>query len=288
MLAAANRSLWAGNRLPERSAAESEKRNDIRSEAELLLMHVLGVNRTWLYAHSDDAVEGESADRFRGLMERRVAGEPIAYLTGHREFFALDLQVTRDVLIPRAETELLVELALAKIPQHLTVDIADLGTGSGAVALALAHGRPQARVLATDASGSALAVARANAQRLKISNVQFAQGDWCAPLAGKMFALIVSNPPYIAANDAHLGQGDLRFEPVAALASGTDGLDAIRQIAQTTPEHLQSGGWLLLEHGFDQGAAVRSILQARGFVAVETARDLEGRDRVCIARYHVR
>jgi release factor glutamine methyltransferase len=270
------------------SVLESERRNEARSETELLLMHALHVNRAWLFAHGDDEIDQAAAERFRALVERRAIGEPLAYLIGHREFFSLDLQVTPDVLIPRPETELLVELALARIPQSINMDIADLGTGSGAVALALAHERPQVRVLATDASSAALDVARKNALRLKIGNVEFAQGNWCAPLDGRKFSLIVSNPPYIAAGDRHLDHGDLRFEPAAALASGSAGLDAIRAIVQSVPEHLQSAGWLLLEHGHDQGAAVRAILQARGFAGIETARDLEGRDRVSSARYDVR
>lgn len=257
--------------------------DDARREAELLLQHALGVGRAWLYAHNDDAVEGEGATRFRALITRRASGEPLAYLTGRREFFSLDLVVTPDVLIPRAETELLVELALKKIPQSEKVDIADLGTGSGAIALALAHERPHAHVYASDASATALAVALGNARRLGIDNVLFAQGDWCAALGDKKFDVIVSNPPYIAAADAHLAQGDLRFEPRVALASGADGLDAIRTIAAAAPTHLKPGGWLMLEHGFDQGPAVSDLLGRSGFVEISTSRDLEQRERVTVA-----
>ena len=249
-------------------------------EVELLLSHALGCSRTWLYAHAEDALATAGEVRFHALLLRRTAGEPLAYITGSREFWSLDLAVGPDVLIPRPETERLVELALEKIPQSGKVEIADLGTGSGAIALAIARERPQSRVLATDASAAALAVARGNAQHLDIGNVEFAQGDWCAALGVRQFDLIVSNPPYIAAGDAHLSQGDLRFEPSAALASGVDGLHAIRVIAGTAPAHLQFGGWLLLEHGCGQGSAVRELLEKRGLAEVFTARDLADRDRV--------
>ncbi|MDE1884872.1 MAG: peptide chain release factor N(5)-glutamine methyltransferase [Xanthomonadaceae bacterium] len=251
-----------------------------RGEAELLLGHALGVDRAWLIAHRDDAVAPALAGQARCCVSRRAAGEPVAYIVGHRGFHALDLAVTPDVLIPRPETELLVDLALRHIPQSEKVDIADLGTGSGAIALSIATARARARVLATDASAAALDVARGNAQRLGLRNVEFAQGDWCAALATRRFNLIVSNPPYIAASDPHLRQSDLRFEPHAALASGADGLDAIRIIVRDAPTHLESGGWLLLEHGFDQGTAVRSLFEESGFVEISTARDLEGRERV--------
>ncbi|HEY7871631.1 MAG TPA: peptide chain release factor N(5)-glutamine methyltransferase [Rudaea sp.] len=253
---------------------------DGRLDAELLLAHALGVDRAWLIAHRDDTVAPALAGQARCCVSRRAAGEPVAYIVGHRGFHALDLVVTPDVLIPRPETELLVELALQRIAQSGKVGIADLGTGSGAIALAIAMARPEAHVLATDASAAALDVARGNAQRLDIGNVAFAQGDWCAALGKRRFDLIVSNPPYIVENDAHLRSGDLRFEPRAALASGSDGLDAIRAIVRAAPAHLQSGGWLLLEHGFDQGAAVRGLLRQSGFVEVFTSRDLEGRERV--------
>ncbi|HET7780574.1 MAG TPA: peptide chain release factor N(5)-glutamine methyltransferase [Rudaea sp.] len=249
-------------------------------EAELLLGHALGRNRAWLYAHADVALDAESARRFQALLMRRVAGEPIAYIVGRREFWSLDLGVNPDVLIPRPETELLVELALQRIPQNVQVDIADLGTGSGAIALAIARERPRARVLATDASTAALATARENAERLGIGNVEFAQGDWCAALGERRFGLIASNPPYIAQADAHLQRGDLRFEPRAALASGADGLDAIRSIVAAAPAHLQPHGWLLFEHGHDQGVAARELLALSGFVGIFSAVDLEQRERV--------
>jgi release factor glutamine methyltransferase len=265
----------ATSRLPGREA---------RSEAEHLLAEVLSADRSWLFAHADAVVAADVATRFEALLQRRIRGEPVAYLLGRRGFWKLDLQVTADTLIPRPDTELLVELALARLPGGRALRAADLGTGSGAIALALASERPQLHVVATDASAAALAVARANAQALRLANVAFRLGDWCAPLAGEGFDLIVSNPPYIAAGDPHLDQGDLRFEPAAALASGADGLDAIRRIVHAAPAHLRPGGWLLLEHGWQQGAAVRGLLQATGFVEVATEQDLEARDRVSLGR----
>lgn len=253
---------------------------DAAREAELLLAHALGRDRAWLIAHRDDAVAPALAGQVRCCISRRVAGEPVAHILGHRGFHAQDLAVTPDVLIPRPETELLVELALQAIPQSAKVEIADLGTGSGAIALALALARSYARVRATDASAAALEVARGNARRLSIGNVEFAHGDWCAALGDCRFDLIVSNPPYIAENDPHLAQGDLRFEPRAALVSGIDGLDAIRVIVRDAPAHLEPGGSLLLEHGYDQGAAVRDLLEKNGFVEIFTVRDLEDRERV--------
>ena len=255
-----------------------------RREATLLLRHALGVSEAWLVAHADDPVDTPQAAAFHELVARRAAGEPVAYLIGTRGFHALELEVTPEVLIPRPETELLVDCALQRIPLDAESAIADLGTGSGAIALAIAKARPHARVLATDASTAALAVARANAERLGIDNVALAQGDWCAALGEERFDLIVSNPPYIATGDPHLQRGDLRFEPPAALASSVDGLDAIRVIVRDARVHLREGGWLLLEHGFEQGAAVRALLSAQGHVDVATVRDLEGRERVSVAR----
>lgn len=253
---------------------------DTRADAERLLAYALGRDRAWLIAHRDDAVAPALAGQVRCCVSRRVAGEPVAYIVGRRGFHAIDLAVTPDVLVPRPETELLVELALRRMPQGEKVDIADLGTGSGAIALAVAHAHPRSRVLATDVGNAALDVARGNARRLGLHNVEFACGDWCTALGARHFDLIVSNPPYIAENDAHLTRGDLRFEPRMALASGVDGLNAIRAIVRNAPAHLDPGGWLLLEHGFDQGAAVRALMQQSGFVEVFTERDLEGRDRV--------
>jgi release factor glutamine methyltransferase len=254
------------------------------ADAAMLLAHVAGRPRSWLYAHGDDDVDAATVDAFTGLVARREAGEPVAYLTGRRGFWRFDLAVTPDTLIPRPETELLVELALARLPPGRALRIADHGTGSGAIALALAHERPLAQVVATDASVAALQVARGNAEALRTGNLAFRHGDWLAPLAGERYDLVASNPPYIAAGDPHLGEGDLRFEPDAALASGEDGLAAIRTIGRDAPAHLVPGGWLLLEHGWEQGAAVRALLQQAGFVDVATERDLEARDRVTLGR----
>jgi len=256
-----------------------------RVDAEWLLAHALGRPRAWLFAHAGDSVPTETAERYAAMLARREAGEPVAYLTGEQGFWTLELEVSPATLIPRPETELLVELALARIPVGSASRIADLGTGSGAIALAIAKERPRAHVVATDASEPALEVARRNAARNRIANIEFRHGDWLAPLAGERFDLIASNPPYIADGDPHLGEGDLRFEPPAALSSGRDGLDAIRCIVRDAPLHLQPGGWLLLEHGWAQGAAVRALLAEAGFSEVETAQDIEGRDRTSLGRW---
>lgn len=249
-----------------------------------LLAHVLQRPVSWLYAHGDRPLDDEAVASFQALVERREAGEPVAYLTGRRGFWTLDLAVSPDTLIPRPDTERLVELALERLPTQLPSRVLDLGTGSGAIALALASERPQAQVLATDQSADALAVAKANAREHGLANVAFAQGDWFAPVSGQQFDLIASNPPYIAAGDVHLDRGDLRFEPPAALASGRDGLDALRIIVAGAPGHLVPGGWLLVEHGLEQGEAVRALFTGAGLEAVQTGRDLENRDRVTLGR----
>ena len=267
-----------------RAAATRLPGPEARHEAEHLLLHVLGRDRAWLFAHGDAGLTDAEAAALEALLERRVAGEPVAYLTGRRGFWTLDLQVSPATLIPRPETERLVELALERLPADGPVRIADLGTGSGASALALASERPQARVVATDASADALAVARANALANDLAHVDFRLGHWWTPLTGERFHLVASNPPYIADGDAHLARGDLRFEPATALASGTDGLDAIREIIGAAPGFLLPGGWLLLEHGWDQGAAIRALMAEAGFVDVATEADLEARDRVTLGR----
>jgi release factor glutamine methyltransferase len=255
------------------------------SDARPLLAHALGKPVSWLFAHGDQTIEAPALRRFQALLEAREAGRPVAYLIGRRGFWTLDLAVTADTLIPRPETELLVELALARLPAGLPLRVADLGTGSGAIALAIGVERPQCSVVATDASAAALQVARGNARDHAIANVQFREGSWFAPLAGERFDLIVSNPPYIADGDAHLAQGDLRFEPAAALSSGRDGLDDIRELIRGAGNFLRLDGWLLLEHGVDQGAAIRQLFAAAGFVEVATERDLESRDRVTLGRW---
>jgi release factor glutamine methyltransferase len=249
-------------------------------DAQVLLAHALGVSRTWLSGHADDELPPAKVDDFLRLAQRRRTGEPVAYLTGTREFFGLTLAVTPAVLIPRPETETLVEVALARIAVAATARILDLGTGSGAIALALAHARPQARVVAADASGDALAVARANAQGLGLGNVEFVVSDWFAALAGQSFDLVVANPPYIAAADPHLGRGDLRFEPRCALTPGDDGLAALRRITGAAPVHLAAGATLAVEHGYDQGDAVASLFVAAGYGDVVSVRDLAGIVRV--------
>lgn len=253
-------------------------------DAEWLLAHALARPRSWLFAHAQDPVDAEAAARFADLLERRAAGEPVAYLTGTQGFWSLELDVSPATLIPRPETELLVELALARIQMAAASRIADLGTGSGAIALAIAKERPRATVIATDASAAALDVAQRNAVRNGITNIEFREGDWFAPLVDDAFDLIASNPPYIEDDDPHLREGDLRFEPATALSSGTDGLDAIRRIVGDAPAHLRPGGWLLLEHGWAQGAAVRALLDAAGFIDIASKRDLENRDRITLAR----
>jgi release factor glutamine methyltransferase len=263
-----------------RAAAARLGQEEGPDDAAILLTEVLGVSRAWLVAHGSDPIDPLAAARFEHLVVRRVAGEPIAYLIGRRGFHSLELDVGPAVLIPRPETELLVELALERMRDDRAVEVADLGTGSGALALAIAVARPQARLLASDASAAALAVAKANAQRLGLANVAFVEGSWWVPLAGRRFDLIVSNPPYIALDDPHLDAGDLRFEPRSALVAGADGLDDLRLLAAGAPAYLKSGGALLVEHGHTQGEAVRALFAAAGLGSVATHRDLEGRDRV--------
>ena len=248
-------------------------------EARLLAGHAISRNAAQLVAASEEVLNDEDQGRICALVERRRGGEPVAYIIGRREFFGLELKVTPAVLIPRPETELLVEQALARLPAGQPLRVLDLGTGSGAVAIAIAHERPDARVTATDRWEAALCVARENAARLG-ARVRFVPSDWYAGLAGEAFDLIVSNPPYVAEGDPHLHQGDLRFEPREALVGGSDGLECLRRIVAGAPSYLRQGGWLLLEHGFDQGAECRFLLEETGFVEVFTARDLAGLERV--------
>ncbi len=257
----------------------------ITGDAAVLLAGVLGVDRAALLARDGDIPTPATAARFRGLVARRAAGEPVAQLLGHRDFHGLSVRVTPAVLIPRPETELLVELALARLPAGPPACVADLGTGSGAIALALARQRPDVDVTATDASAAALAVAADNAERLGIRNIRFCHGDWCAALPqASRFNVIVSNPPYLAADDPHLGTDDLRYEPRLALVGGADGLVSLRRIVACAPAHLLPGGWLLLEHGATQGEAVR-VLFGPPWADITTWPDLAGLPRVTGARY---
>ena len=250
-----------------------------RIDAQLLLLHTLGrpdAGRAWLLAHDTDALGDAQHAQFIALCQRRAAGEPVAYLTGRKEFYGLALQVDARVLDPRPDTETLVDWALEVIAPLPAPRVADLGTGSGAIALALQSQRPAAQVLAVDASSDALAVAQANAERLGLA-VQFRQGNWLDGMTGPAFDAIVSNPPYIPAQDPHLVA--LTHEPLQALASGADGLDDIRSIVAQAPAHLAPGGWLLLEHGYDQAQAVRGLLSEAGFQAVCSREDLAGIER---------
>jgi release factor glutamine methyltransferase len=248
-------------------------------EARMLLERVLEKPRAWLIAHAEESAGAAPAQAFAALAQRRRQGEPIAYLLGEREFYGREFQVSPAVLIPRPETELLVELALARIPVNEPVRVLDLGTGSGAIAVTLAKERPQARLTAVDVDYAALSVARANAKRHRVK-VRFFCGDWFGALSGETFDLIVSNPPYVASADAHLGAGDLRFEPRRALAGGDDGLDCIRAIVANARSHLAPDAWLLFEHGYDQAAACRALLEAQGYGEIQTWPDLAGIARV--------
>ncbi|MHA1568954.1 MAG: peptide chain release factor N(5)-glutamine methyltransferase [Alphaproteobacteria bacterium] len=256
-----------------------------RLDAELLLARLLGRDRSWLHAWPETEIDSDQQRAFTALLARRAAGEPVAHLLGERGFWTLQLKVTPDTLIPRPETELLVEQALARLPTDTRARIADLGTGSGAIALALATERPACTVVATDRSDAALAVARDNAARLGLHNVEFRQGDWLAALAHDApFDLIVSNPPYIKETDPHLTRGDVRFEPRSALAAGPEGLDDITRIIEDALPRLEPGGWLLLEHGYDQADSVTRLLRDAGYAVVEDYCDLAGQPRVAAGR----
>ncbi|MDR5737413.1 MULTISPECIES: peptide chain release factor N(5)-glutamine methyltransferase [unclassified Caballeronia] len=251
-------------------------------ETRVLLTHVLGWRRTELITRDDEPLDPQAVQRFEALAQRRLNGEPIAQLTGKREFFGLEFEVSPDVLIPRPETELLVETALDAIAGTPNARVLDLGTGTGAIAISIAHARPDARVWAVDRSPAALDVARRNARNLldPARTVTFIESDWTAQIDRSLrFEAIVSNPPYIASDDPHLTQGDLRFEPRGALTDDADGLSAIRVIVETAPLLLAPNGVLWIEHGYDQADAVRHLLAARGFTDVRSLRDLAGIER---------
>jgi len=253
-------------------------------ENRILLCHATGLTRVQLITQGDRPLTPDEAARLDDLVARRLRGEPIAYIVGRREFFGLDFQVGPAVLIPRPDTELIVELALDRLPQN-TPRLLDMGTGSGAIAVAVAHTRPDTAVTALDVSPDALAVAQANAAA-NGARVRFLHSSWFDALAaGEMFDVIASNPPYIAAGDDHLAQGDLRFEPVGALTDHADGLSALRTIIAGSPRHLVPGGWLLLEHGYDQAEAVRALLADAGYTEVQSWCDLAGIERVSGGRF---
>ena len=256
---------------------------DARREAQVLLGHALGVSRAWLVAHRDDVPAAEGASRYRQLLLKRSEGQPVAYLTGTREFHGLAFHVTPAVLIPRADTETLVDAALKVLQAPSGVSILDLGTGSGCIAVALAHATAGARVTAVDASPAALEIARRNALAHEMQ-IEFLHGDWFSAVEGRKFHLIVSNPPYIATGDPHLDRGDLRFEPPGALASGADGLGDIRRIVADAPGFLFPGGWLLFEHGHDQAGACAGLLREAGFDDLVAFPDLGGIPRVAGGR----
>ncbi|MCR4301509.1 MAG: peptide chain release factor N(5)-glutamine methyltransferase [Sulfuricaulis sp.] len=251
-----------------------------RLDAEVLVMHACKFDRSDLITHNEMALNGEQQQQLDKLLNRRKHGEPVAYLTGAREFWSMELNVTPATLIPRTETELLVEKALEPIQRDATWTIADLGTGSGAIALALAKERPRCRVIATDISTAALDIAKTNAKILGLTHVEFRTGDWFAAVAGETLDIIVSNPPYVRADDVHLQQVDVRFEPAIALVSGNDGLDAIRHLAENAQKFLRPNGWLMFEHGWDQAGVIDELLQRLGYRDIVSHRDLAGHIRV--------
>ena len=253
-------------------------------DAQVLLAHSLGQDRTYVIAHARDDLDTDTQKRFEQLVTKRLDGTPVAYLTGQQEFWSLPIMVTVDTLIPRPETEVLVELALEKIPEHGDFSVADIGTGSGAIALAIASERKNASVIASDSSAQAIEVAMRNANQLELDNIKFVEGATFDPLVNKIFDLVVSNPPYVPENDPHLTQGDVRFEPRSALAAGHDGLDVIRQIVEQAIDYLVPQGWLMIEHGYDQESAVEKLFERAGFEEIECYRDLSGQPRVTIGR----
>jgi release factor glutamine methyltransferase len=276
LLREARRDIASALALPESEA---------RIEAQALLRRALGdVTRAWLIAHEGDAPSTDQVEAFAALLQRRLSGEPVAYVLGEREFYGLNFSVMPQVLIPRPDTETLVEAALDNIPRDKPCRVLDMGTGSGVIAIAIAKHRPLTSVIGIDRSPAALDIARKNAQQLGADNAGFRLSHWFSALADEKFDMIVSNPPYIAANDPHLSQGDLRFEPASALASGSDGLDDIREIVSAAPEHLAAGGWLLLEHGYDQAEAVAELMRVTGLGEVASVADLAGVLRVTQGR----
>ncbi|MGU9806488.1 MAG: peptide chain release factor N(5)-glutamine methyltransferase [Pseudomonas rhizophila] len=264
-------------------AAELPDSPTSRLDAELLLAAALGKSRSFLHTWPERIVPSEAALLFSEYLRRRRSGEPVAYILGQQGFWNLDLEVAPHTLIPRPDTELLVETALALLPAA-PARVLDLGTGSGAIALALASERPAWTVTAVDRVLEAVALAERNRQRLDLRNVTVLSSHWFSALDDERFELIISNPPYIAATDPHLAEGDVRFEPASALVAGHDGLDDLRTIIAQAPDHLGAGGWLMLEHGYDQADAVRDLLQTQGFTEVHSRKDLGGHERISLGR----
>lgn len=255
-----------------------------RLDAELLLAAALGKPRSFLHTWPERIVSSEAALTFASHLQRRRTGEPVAYILGQQGFWKLDLDVAPHTLIPRPETEMLVEAALELVPAFAPTRVLDLGTGTGAIALALASERPVWQVTAVDRVLEAVALAERNRQRLHLDNARVLSSHWFSSLEGQRFDLIISNPPYIAAEDPHLAAGDVRFEPSSALVAGSDGLDDLRMIIEQAPNYLNDDGWLLLEHGYDQGAAVRDLLSSHGFEKIQTRRDLGDHERITFGR----
>lgn len=272
------------------SAAKKQLTNSdtAKLDAEVLLAHVLGKQRSYFYAYPEIKPDQQAVQAYSRLLARRAAGEPVAHLTGKREFWSLNIKVTSDTLVPRADTELLVETVLQHLPkiESDSIRLADLGTGSGAIALALASECPQCEIIATDLSTAALAVAKTNANQLQLNNIEFIHSNWCSAFAkNECFDMIISNPPYIPSNDPHMQAAELKCEPEFALASGEDGLDALRLITAQAQQFLKPKAWLLVEHGYDQAEAVRNLFKKNGYQNIETKQDLGGNDRVCLGQW---
>ena len=276
-------SISIGSLLREMSQTLKSSSPTPQLDAEVLLMHVTGLNRAEVITQQTALLDNDQVLRVQNLLARRQTGEPIAYITGTREFWSMELTVTPATLIPRPETELLVEQALARIPKNAAWKIADLGTGTGAVALALAKERPRCHLIATDISPAALETAQANKKKLGANNVELRHGDWFVALANEKLDMIVSNPPYVNSDDPHLAQGDVRFEPREALMAGADGLDAIRHIAHLARQYLKPNGWLLLEHGWQQASAINRLLYQHGYRDIVCYQDAASHDRVSAA-----
>ena len=273
--------------LTEATGLLENSSDSARLDAEILLCHLLQKDRAYLITWPEKELDSLTVETYQQLIQRRLAGEPIAYITGQREFWSLNLSVNQHTLIPRPETELLVEHILELYPANSRIKLADLGTGSGAIALALASERPEWQIIATDQSAEAINIAEQNATQLKLNNIEFRQGSWFQPLTGELFDIIVSNPPYIADNDEHLRQGDVRFEPRSALSSGADGLDDIRQIADQARQYLHSAGLLIVEHGYDQQQEIQQIFNSLGYKQTLQLEDIAKKPRITLGYWHI-